>query len=164
MVCIFLLYFVIECHANMARISETAFVNSPFCGAPEGKFVILSRSKSCHINRMKTCIEIKKNPRISRGENKFEKMLAREVIILKKDSERSCLACADPENFPSVCVWGGGGGGVQIPRRGLTENFNMAKTNNLAIPEGGGTPCPPSGSPHVWTVNIIEIICVNKWN
>ena len=44
----------------MARISETAFVNSPFCGAPEGKFDILSRSKSCHINRMKTCIEIKK--------------------------------------------------------------------------------------------------------
>ena len=44
----------------MARISETAFVNSPFCGAPEGKFVILSRSKSCHIIRMKTCIEIKK--------------------------------------------------------------------------------------------------------
>ena len=89
MVCIFLLYFVIECHghANMARISETAYVNSPFCGAPEGKFVILSRSKSCHINRMKTCIEIKKNPRISRGENKFEKMLAREVIILEKDSE-----------------------------------------------------------------------------
>ena len=95
----------------MARISETAFVNSPFCGAPEGKFVILSRSKSCHINRMKTCIEIKKNPRISRGENKFEKMLAREVIILKKDSERSCLACADPENFPR----GGGGVGSKFP-------------------------------------------------
>ena len=72
-----------------------------------------------------------------------------------------CLACADPENFP-----GGGGGGVQIPRRGLMENFNMAKTYNLAIPGGGGrTPCPtPSGSAHVWTVNIIEIICVNKWN
>ena len=31
-----------------------------------------------------------------------------------------------------------GGGGVQIPRRGLTENFNMAKINNLAIPGGGG--------------------------
>ena len=29
-------------------------------------------------------------------------------------------------------------GGVQIPRRGLTENFNMAKINNLAIPGGGG--------------------------
>ena len=40
---------------------------------------------------------------------------------------------------------GGGGGGVQIPRRGLTENFNMAKINNLAISGGGGgrTPCPP---------------------
>ena len=89
-------------------------------------------------------------------------MLAREVIILKKkkDSERSCLACADPENFPR-----GGGGGVQIPRRGLTENFNMAKTNNLAIPEfQGWGGVPPSGSAHVWTVNIIEIICVNKWN
>ena len=57
-------------------------------------------------------------------------MLAREVIIFKKDSERSCLACADPENFP-----GGGGGG-------LTENFSMAKTNNLAIP-GGGDPLSP---------------------
>ena len=34
--------------------------------------------------------------------------------------------------------------GVQIPRRGLTENFNMAKINNLAIPGGGvRTPCPP---------------------
>ena len=122
----------------MARISETAFVNSPFCGAPEGKFVILSRSKNCHINRMKTCIEIKKNPRISRGENKFEKMIAREVIIFKKDSERLCLAIFS----------GGVGGGVQIPRRGLTENFNMAKTNNLAIPGGGGgPPVPPLDPP-----------------
>ena len=41
---------------------------------------------------------------------------------------------------------GGGGGGVQIPRRGLTENFNMAKINNLAIPGGGGG----SGSAHGW--------------
>ena len=46
-----------------------------------------------------------------------------------------------------------GGGGVQIPKRGLTENFKMAKTNNLAIPGGGvRTPCPPppppSGSAH----------------
>ena len=49
--------------------------------------------------------------------------------------------CADPENFLR---------GVQIPRRGLTENFNMAKTNNLAIPGGGvWTPCPASGSAHV---------------
>ena len=34
-------------------------------------------------------------------------------------------------------------GKVQIPRRGLTENFNMAKTNNLAIPWEVRTPCPP---------------------
>ena len=33
---------------------------------------------------------------------------------------------------------GGGWGEVQIPRRGLTENFNKAKINNLAIPVGGG--------------------------
>ena len=33
---------------------------------------------------------------------------------------------------------GGGWGGVQIFRRGLTENFNIAKTNNLAFPGGGG--------------------------
>ena len=110
MVCIFLLDFVIECHANMARISETAFVNSPFCGAPEGKFVILSRSKSCHINRMKTCIEIKKNPRISRGENKFEKMLATKVIILKKSVWHARIQ----KIFP--------GGGVQIPRRGKFQH------------------------------------------
>ena len=42
------------------------------------------------------------------------------------------MTCADPENFL-------GGGGVQIPRRGLTENFNMAKINNLAIPGGRGS-------------------------
>ena len=36
-----------------------------------------------------------------------------------------------------------GEGRVQIPRRGLTENFNMAKINNLAIPGvGGGGPEP----------------------
>ena len=35
---------------------------------------------------------------------------------------------------------GAGEGGVQIPRRGLTEKFNMAKTNNLAIPGGSGPP------------------------
>ena len=42
----------------------------------------------------------------------------------------------------------GGGGGVQIPRSGLKENFNMAKINNLAIPGGGGSgpPVRPSGS------------------
>ena len=40
-------------------------------------------------------------------------------------------------------------GGVQIPRRGLTENFNMAKINNLAIPGGGGSgpPVPPLDLP-----------------
>ena len=41
--------------------------------------------------------------------------------------------------------------GIQIPTRGLTENFNMAKINNLAIPGGGGgsgPPVPPSGSAH----------------
>ena len=58
-------------------------------------------------------------------------------------------ACADPENF----LREGGGGGFQIPRRGLTENFNMAKINNLAIPGwgGGGGPdplSPNSGSAH----------------
>ena len=38
---------------------------------------------------------------------------------------------------------GGWGWGVQIPRRGLTENFNIAKINNLAIPGGGvGGPDP----------------------
>ena len=53
--------------------------------------------------------------------------------------------CADPENF----LGGGGGGGVQTPKRGLTENFNMAKNNNLAVPGGGvRTPCPPSGFAH----------------
>ena len=56
--------------------------------------------------------------------------------------------CADPVNF--LRVGEGEGRGVQIPRRGLTENFIMAKINNLAIPGGGGvrSPCPPSGSAH----------------
>ena len=40
---------------------------------------------------------------------------------------------SDPENFLR---------GVQIPRRGLTGNFNMANINNLAIP-GGPDPLPP---------------------
>ena len=53
--------------------------------------------------------------------------------------------CADPENFLRV---GWGGEGVQIPRSGLTENFNMAKNNNLAIPrEGGGVSGPPDPPP-----------------
>ena len=54
----------------------------------------------------------------------------------------------------------GGGGEVQIPRRGLTENFNMTiqtKIDNLAIfTRGGGggwgggfgPPVTPSGSAH----------------
>ena len=52
----------------------------------------------------------------------------------------------DPENF----LGGGGGrggGGVQIPRRDLTENFNMAKINNLAIPGGGGGGLDPLSPP-----------------
>ena len=44
---------------------------------------------------------------------------------------------------------GGGGGGVKFHRRGLTENFNMAKTNNLAIPGGGGGGPDPL-SPPLW--------------
>ena len=50
---------------------------------------------------------------------------------------------ADPETFLR------GGGGVQTPRRGLTEYFNMAKINNLAIPGGGGSgpPVPPLDPP-----------------
>ena len=49
---------------------------------------------------------------------------------------------------------GGGGGGVQIPRRGPTENFNMEKINNLAMPGGGGggpdplSPPPPMHPSH----------------
>ena len=54
---------------------------------------------------------------------------------------------------------GVGGGGVQILRRGLTENFNIAKINDLAIPSGGGgvrTPCPPSGSAHTCICNTFK--------
>ena len=50
---------------------------------------------------------------------------------LQTSSLQFINSCADPENFLSGR---GGGGGVQIPRRGLTENFNMAKINNLATP------------------------------
>ena len=46
-----------------------------------------------------------------------------------------------------------GVGGVQIPRRGLTENFNMAKINNLAIITrwggGGGWGLGEMPGPHV---------------
>ena len=52
-------------------------------------------------------------------------------------------ACADPENFLR-----GWGLGVQIPRRGLMENFHMANSYNLAIQGGFRTPYPPSGSAH----------------
>ena len=49
-------------------------------------------------------------------------------------------SCADPENFLRL----GGGGGVQIPRRGLTENFStwqkLSKDKSMAIPEGVRTP------------------------
>ena len=45
-------------------------------------------------------------------------------------------------------IFSGEGGRVQIPIRGLTENFNMAKINNMAISEGSGPPVPPSGSAH----------------
>ena len=41
-------------------------------------------------------------------------------------------------------------GGVQIPRRGLTENFNMAKINNLATPGQGGTLPPPPLDPPMY--------------
>ena len=34
--------------------------------------------------------------------------------------------------------WGGGGGGGGGSKFPEGENFNMAKTNNLAIPVGGG--------------------------
>ena len=60
---------------------------------------------------------------------------------IQKCVQKDRSAGVDPENFLR------GGGGFQIPRRGLTENFNMAKINNLAIPGGGGggsgPPVPP---------------------
>ena len=47
--------------------------------------------------------------------------------------------------------------GDQIPRRGLdlTENFNMAKINNLAIPGGVGGPDPLS-PPLGWGVGGLD--------
>ena len=69
--------------------------------------------------------------------------------------------CADPEKFIR------GGGGVQIPKRGLTENFNMAKINNLAIPGGSGRPVPPPLDPpmrcqdfHIFTQVLDFVIIV----
>ena len=72
--------------------------------------------------------------------------------------------CADPENFP-----GGVGGGVQIPRRGITENFNMAKINNLAIitrREGGGVQIPRRGITENFNmakINNLAIITRREW-
>ena len=58
---------------------------------------------------------------------------------------------------------GGGGWRVQIPRRGLTKNFNMAKIINLAIPGGGsGPPVPPSGSAHEFKA--IELVVPVEFN
>ena len=69
-------------------------------------------------------------------------MLATKVIILKKSVWHARIQ----KIFP-VGGGGGGGGGSKFPEG---ENFNMAKTNNLAIPvgggrggEGGGPPVPP---------------------
>ena len=42
----------------------------------------------------------------------------------------------------------------QNPRWGLTENFNMAKTNNLAIPGGSGPPAPPP--PPLFTLVVLK--------
>ena len=52
-----------------------------------------------------------------------------------------CKSCADLENFLR-------GGGVLVPRRGLMENFNMAKINNLAIPGRGEGGLDPLSPPH----------------
>ena len=58
-------------------------------------------------------------------------------MLIFTNEKQFCIvhSCADPENF--LGVGGGRGGGVQILRRVLTENFNAAKINNLAIPGGG---------------------------
>ena len=63
----------------------------------------------------------------------------------------SCT-CADPERFLR-------GGGVQIPRWGLKENFNMTKINNLAIPGGGGSgpPVPPLDPPMTYLRRIARV-------
>ena len=74
--------------------------------------------------------------------------------ILKTAYDSISCPCADPENFLR---------GVQTPRRGLTENFNMAKINNLAIPGGGGvrTPCPPLDPPMLLLDNMLSIAYTN---
>ena len=72
----------------------------------------------------------------------LEELCGRFCIILEKEISKAgnhtLYACADPENFLR---------GVQISRRGLTENFNMANINNLAIPGGGGGVPDPLSSP-----------------
>ena len=67
-------------------------------------------------------------------------------------------------------------GGVQIPRRGLTENFIMAKINNLAILGVGGpdplSSPPPLDLPMLWysatlsfnSFVLFPIIKCNKMN
>ena len=57
---LFVLFFSLNVVPTWLVFQKLRFLNSPFCGASDGKFVILSHSKSCHINRMKICIEIKK--------------------------------------------------------------------------------------------------------
>ena len=49
-----------------------------------------------------------------------------------------------------------GGGGVQIPRRGLTEIFNVAKINNLAIPGWGPDPLSPPLDPPMEPNNFLS--------
>ena len=61
-------------------------------------------------------------------------------------------------------IFSGGGGVFQIPRTGLTENFNMAKINNLAIPGGSGPPVPTSGSAHEIALFQVFMITVRTWH
>ena len=85
-------------------------------------------------------------------------VLYQNVKLLRTDKARALCAIhlkfAETYDYRTIhariqkIFSGWGGGGVQIPRRGLTENFNMAKINNLAIitRRGGGgvrTPCHP---------------------
>ena len=88
-------------------------------------------------------------------------VLYQNVKLLRTDKARdSCaihLKSAETYDYRTIHariqkIFSWGGGGVQIPRRGLTENFNMAEINNLAIiiRRGGssGPPVTPSGSAH----------------